>query len=467
MAESTRRSNGEGTKPTLRKDGRYQSHVTVALDSDGEPIRKTVYGKTRTECTANARKLIRQVQDGTVTIGAQPTLGEWVHHWLYTIKQPQVKNSTFEGYEKKVRWLKDTQLQRTKLNKISHADIEGFYAQKREEGAATESLLQFHSILSGAFKAAVKRKQLGANPMLMVDRPRGSASEVYTPPEFHPDEARKLIKKAEELARKDIDRMEAGGWTEGQDLSRACRYMIALCYGPRQSEVLGIGWDTTDLEAGTIELTRTLMAHKWRHGCEDPIECPGNKNKDKQARYCPERKGGGMYFDTPKSKAGRRGYPIPEQVVTWLTRLKRLHQDLDRSEGERRRPYTDPNGVTAPLVFCQLNGRPWRPEQDAQGWKTFLKDAGVPHKRLHDARHVSATMLLMLGIDGRVVMDLMGWSQRALLDRYQHVVNNLKQDVAAQVGAALWAEPEAPTPSPDEPVAGVTSLAEWRKKKTG
>ncbi len=42
-------------------------------------------------------------------------------------------------------------------------------------------------------------------------------------------------------------------------------------------------------------------------------------------------------------------------------------------------------------------------------------------------------MMLTLGIDARVVMDLMGWSQRAMLDRYQHVLDDMKRDVAAQV----------------------------------
>ena len=43
------------------------------------------------------------------------------------------------------------------------------------------------------------------------------------------------------------------------------------------------------------------------------------------------------------------------------------------------------------------DGRPLSPNTDFREWKALLKDAGVPSSRLHDARHSSATVLLLLG----------------------------------------------------------------------
>ncbi|MER5607018.1 tyrosine-type recombinase/integrase [Micromonospora tulbaghiae] len=40
-------------------------------------------------------------------------------------------------------------------------------------------------------------------------------------------------------------------------------------------------------------------------------------------------------------------------------------------------------------------------------------------RRLHDARHTAATVLLVLGVFGRVVMGIMGWSNSAMAVRYQ------------------------------------------------
>ncbi|MBP2319104.1 hypothetical protein JOF45_002123 [Nesterenkonia lacusekhoensis] len=74
-------------------------------------------------------------------------------------------------------------------------------------------------------------------------------------------------------------------------------------------------------------------------------------------------------------------------------------------------------------------------------------------------------------------MDLMGWSQRTMVDRYQHVLDDMKRDVAAQVGDALWAGPkssEDPDPQPEggleEEAAGdaiVVDFDEWKQRRVG
>jgi len=75
-------------------------------------------------------------------------------------------------------------------------------------------------------------------------------------------------------------------------------------------------------------------------------------------------------------------------------------------------------------------------------WRELLVSAGVRPARLHDARHTTATLLLVQGIDARVVMDILGWSSAAMAKRYQHVVPELHQLAAQRMTAALW-EPTA------------------------
>lgn len=58
--------------------------------------------------------------------------------------------------------------------------------------------------------------------------------------------------------------------------------------------------------------------------------------------------------------------------------------------------------------------------------------------RLHDARHAAATMLLVLKVPTRAVMDVMGWSQASIAARYQHVPIEVLNGIAAQVGSLLW-----------------------------
>ena len=89
-------------------------------------------------------------------------------------------------------------------------------------------------------------------------------------------------------------------------------------------------------------------------------------------------------------------------------------------------------------MFAQANGRPIDPRADYAEWKALLEAAGVREARLHDARHTAATMLLVLNVPSRMVMDLMGWSQLSMTQRYQHVPFPLRRDVADELGHLLW-----------------------------
>ena len=62
----------------------------------------------------------------------------------------------------------------------------------------------------------------------------------------------------------------------------------------------------------------------------------------------------------------------------------------------------------------------------------------VRDARLHDARHTAATAMLVLGIDARTVMGLLGWSQLSLTQRYQHLVPELAADAAARIADSIW-----------------------------
>jgi integrase len=56
---------------------------------------------------------------------------------------------------------------------------------------------------------------------------------------------------------------------------------------------------------------------------------------------------------------------------------------------------------------------------------------------LRDARHTAATVLLILGVPERVVMQIMGWSSTAMAAWYQHVTGGILRDVAQRVGGLI------------------------------
>lgn len=106
----------------------------------------------------------------------------------------------------------------------------------------------------------------------------------------------------------------------------------------------------------------------------------------------------------------------------------------------QERLQAGPAWIDSDLLFPQSDGSPIDPRSDHRAWKALLVAANVRSARLHDARHTAATILLAQGVDGRVVMNLMGWSQAVLLTRYQHVIDSLRIQAAARVGSAIWGE---------------------------
>ena len=93
-------------------------------------------------------------------------------------------------------------------------------------------------------------------------------------------------------------------------------------------------------------------------------------------------------------------------------------------------------------MFAERTGEPLSPNMDYQEWKAcygrWTRDG-----RLHDARHTAATMLLLLGVPERAVMEVMGWSSSAMVKRYQHITEPVRIDIAERVGGLLWAPAEA------------------------
>ena len=69
-----------------------------------------------------------------------------------------------------------------------------------------------------------------------------------------------------------------------------------------------------------------------------------------------------------------------------------------------------------------------------------MRSGWVIAARLHDARHTTATLLLVQGVDQRVVMDLFGWTSGAMANRYQHVVSEVQAAAADRVADLLFGD---------------------------
>jgi integrase len=69
-----------------------------------------------------------------------------------------------------------------------------------------------------------------------------------------------------------------------------------------------------------------------------------------------------------------------------------------------------------------------------------LRQAGLPHIRLHDSRHSYSTLMLEQGVSPKTIQVMLGHASiRTTLDTYSHVSLELEQQAAARLDVALQA----------------------------
>ena len=145
---------------------------------------------------------------------------------------------------------------------------------------------------------------------------------------------------------------------------------------------------------------------------------------------CPRRHGGGA---APRAAEVEGGPPDASHFPS------RSSSSCRNNAGDRPPSGSPPGrcGTTSDSSIANHTGGPVDRRTDTDDWLDLLAQAGVRRLRLHDCRHSAATALLVLGADARVLMATMGWTSMALVQRYTHMVPELRRDVAERQ-ATLW-----------------------------
>jgi integrase len=440
--------------------GRYCAFLTVGVKPNGKPDRRKRSGKTVAEVEEKIRQLEDQRgADGVGAAGRVPTVEAWVGHWLINIIKPRRKHKTFTSYRTAITQYIVPYLGAHRLDKLGPEHVEYMYAEMARRGLAASAPLAYRT-LRAAINVAMKRDdRIRRNAATIAGSPAGDDDEAEIEP-LTIAEAQHVVEVA--------DRQRNGA-----------RWAIAVALGMRQGEVLGLRWSDVDLDEATVRVRRKAYRKAWEHGCRDPRACAARKCRTEpcrppyehgcggtcrfksdwrcperrvarrctahrrdecpkpcapdctgHARACPKRRDGGIVYDDPKSRAGKRTISLPAELVEALRR--------HRSRQRRERMAARNKWVDNDLVFAGPLGDPVDARKDWQDWQDLLGAAGVTRRGTHAGRHTAATMLLVMGVDAAVVMSIMGWSERSMLNHYQHVVRELRDDAAKRMGTLLW-----------------------------
>jgi integrase len=439
-----RAADGESSFYYSETDGYWHGRVIVGTRDDGTPDRRHCRSKDKKKALEKFQALKKMRDAGTVRKpGMAPTVNEWLTHWLENIAAPSVRYKTLNGYRTAVHHHLIPGLGAHRIDKVQPEHFEKLYKKIIASGRKPATAHQVHRVARTAFGEAYRRGTILRNPVELAKPPRVEEEEIEP---YEIDEIKRLIAAA--MVRRN-----------------GVRFVIALSLGLRQGEALGLKWSRFDAKTKTLQIKRQVQRRKWEHGCKDshgcgakfhkvepckkgcfkhkrecPPPCPADCTE--HARHCPERHGGGLVEAEVKSRAGRRGIALPEQLVVLLV----AHREAQDEEREHAGTVWRDEG----WMFAQPDGRPIDPRSDWEEWKNLLMAAHVRDGRLHDARHTAATVLLLLGVPTRAVEYFMGWSNGTMARRYQHVIEALKRDIADRIDGYLW-EPMKPDDEDENP----------------
>lgn len=394
--------NANGRSSIYQNAEGWHGRVTVGTKDNGKPDRRHVRGKTKTEVAMKVRNLEKLRDEGRVPkAGQRYRVGTWLTHWIENIAAPpNVSENTHSGYEVDVRVHLIPGIGAHWLDKLEAEHLEKLYAKMIRAGSKPGTAHHVHRTIRNALNEAKRRRHIGQNPALLAKAPKLADDETEP---YSVGEVRRLLALA-------------------ADRRNGPRWVVALALGLRQGETLGLKWEHVDLDTGLLRIRRNRLRPKYEHGCGGTC--------DRKAGYCPDRKQVRADTGPTKSRAGRRVVGLPEPLIVLL----RVHRESQEAERTAARQLWHDEG----WVFAKPDGRPLNPNTDYHGWKTLIEEAGLPERRLHDARHTAATVLAILAVPTPTAMAIMGWSSAEMAARYQHVLESIRKGVADQVGGLLW-----------------------------
>jgi integrase len=376
------------------RDGRETVRWYVVVDVPRHPDgrrRQRWHGgfRTRREAEVVRAKIVNELHDGRYVIPARVTLTEWIRDGWLPVIATQVKPTTARSYRQLMESHVLPVLGSRRVGDITPRDLVVVYsnliaADRPGRPLSRSTVRNIHLAIHKAFADASDAGLLAANPASRAKPPRpirgrGRPISVW---------------RASELA-------QFLEFVESDRLGAVWR--LTAMTGMRRGEVLALRWEDIDLAGGRLVVSRALIE----------LDC------------C-------VLESTPKGNAAR-AIDLDPATVAALAR----HRELQRRErAEWGEAYRDDD-----FLVALEDGSPVRPSAFSGMFGTLVRRSGLRPIRLHDLRHVHATLALQAGVPLTVVAERLGHhSPSFTLAQYAHAIPGMQAAAAARIADMISPE---------------------------
>lgn len=269
-----------------------------------------------------------QVEANTAPVVHDPLFSEYVEKWLKR-KSFNLRQNSVKSYWDFANVHILPCLGHIPVRKMTLQNLQDYYTEK-SKSLSVSTLRKHHCVVSGALLDAVRDGVITTNFADYVEFPK---SKRFKGKSYSEDQVASLLDAVER---------------EGEPIRAGVT--LAVCYGLRRSELLGLRWEDIDFKAKTLCVRNTVTKYR-----DLVIEA-----------------------EQTKTEKSQRIIDLIASTVPYLMELKHTQTQ---------------NGLVLDKVCVWPDGKAVRPDYITARTRRIMEKYGLEHIRVHDLRHTAASLL--------------------------------------------------------------------------
>lgn len=313
-----------------------------------------------------------EVRTGRYVKPAEMTLEAFIPEWERHYAEAELSPTTLDAYRRYIKNYIIPAFGRRRLADIAPADLVHFLHSLDDENIHHNTKAYIWRVLKNILTRAAEWKYIPNNPAKDVKGPTHSL--------------RKQIKRGTAWRQDQV--IEFLHALSREDLKWQALAVLALFGGLRRGEILALEWRHVDFDAKTVSVEKSVV-----------------------------RSAQGVQIKDPKTQSSIRTISMPDFTMQIM--------QLYRKEWAKQKMQTLPYwpDQNSDLLFHDGLGRPMYPTSPNKWLREFLRRNNLPSIRLHDLRHISASLLIAAGVPIRVVSERLGHAKTTTTQEiYAHVI---------------------------------------------
>ncbi|MGN6325729.1 site-specific integrase [Pseudolysinimonas sp.] len=307
------------------------------------------------------------------------TVAAYLQQWIERRVEDGMRASTAFMYRRYIDQDIVPALGALPLTELRKHNVDAFVQDLRKTRGAT-TVRRIHATLSSALTFAVKLDLIESNPARNISLPSTGKGKI------------RIWDVAQVAKFMDATTHERLG----------AFYELAVFTGMRRGELIGLSWEDVDLESGEI-IVRKQHVQVGKQVVEGSIKT--DAGQDRRVSLGPQAIGA---------------------LMAW-----RIRQESEKEAAGDA-------WVDTGRVFTREDGTAVLPHSMTQAFNRIVTRAGLPAARLHDLRHVAASLMLAGGTALVVVSKRLGHSNIAVTsDLYSHLLTDANKAAADAAEALL------------------------------